>query len=112
MQIEPLAAMPPKMERPASTGAVAATTLESKLLSNDSEVPVQPVQESQKPASASTSRGQTVWLESERRAVFRLLNEDTGEIVSQIPSEEVLRVARNIEAMAQDDTTKELDLET
>jgi hypothetical protein len=100
------------MERPATTGAAASAAVESNLLSNTPDIPVQPVSETAKSEPAHSNRAETVWSESERRSIFRVLNEHTGEIVSQIPSDEVLRVSRNIEEIVQEDTRKNVDLET
>jgi hypothetical protein len=112
MQIEPLSVIPPKMERPATTGAAVSASVETNLLSNNPEIPVQPVAELETTSPARGNRSETVWLESECRSVIRLLNERTGEIVSQMPSDEVLRVSRNIEDLMEKDSPKKLDLET
>ncbi len=111
MQIEPLGTMLPKMDRSIATGAAITTPLEHELLSNDPETPVQPVTKVTDTSNANT-RAETVWSESDRRAVFRVLSQDTGEVVAQIPSDEVLRVTRNIEELVQGETEKSLDLET
>jgi hypothetical protein len=100
------------MERPATTGAVVSAAVESNLLSNNPEIPVQPISEAEKPEPAQSNRAETVWSESERRSIFRVLNEHTGEVISQIPSDEVLRVSRNINEIVQEDTGKNVDLET
>jgi hypothetical protein len=110
MQIEPLSIVPPKLERPATTGAAVSAAVDANLLSNKPEIPVQPVSEVEK-ASPSGNRSETVWLDSESRSVFRVLNERTGEVVSQIPSVEVLRVSRNLDELVQDDTKKNVDVE-
>jgi hypothetical protein len=112
MQIEPLSVMPPKMERPTTTGAAASAAVETNLLSNNAETPVQPVTEAVETSPAHANRAETVWSESDRRAVFRVLNEQTGEVISQLPSDEVLRVSRNIDELVQEDAKKNVDLET
>ena len=111
MQIEPLGTVLPKVDRPTATGAAVTATLEHELLSNNSETPVQPVTKLTDTSNAST-RAETVWSEPDRRAVFRVLSQDTGEVVAQIPSDEVLRVTRNIEELVQGETEKSLDLQT
>jgi hypothetical protein len=111
MQIELLSAIPPKTERPATTGAAVSAEVEFNLLSNTPEIPVQPVSETANAEPVRSNRAETVWSESDRRAVFRVLNEHTGEVVSQIPTDEVLRVSRNIDEFVQD-AEKKVDLET
>lgn len=111
MRVEPLAVMPPKVERPAATGAAVSASVEDKLLSNNPELPVQPVSAIEK-VSATTNRSETVWLESEQRTVYRVLDEKTGDVVTQIPSDEVLRVSRKIDDLLQEDAPKKLDIES
>lgn len=111
MQIEPLGTILPKVERPMATGAAVEAAVEHELLSNDPETPIQPVAEVTDTTKVNT-KSETVWSESDRRAVLRVLNASTGEVVEQIPSDEVLRVTRNIEDLMQGKTEKSIDFET
>lgn len=45
----------------------------------------------------SPEEGKLVWLGEEKRAVYRVIEAETGEILQQVPSDEVIRVSRNIE---------------
>jgi len=45
----------------------------------------------------SAEEGKLVWLQEEKKAVYRVIEAETGEIIQQVPSDEVIRVARNIE---------------
>jgi FlaG protein len=113
MRIETLTTMPPKMERPVATGAADPASVEHQLLSNDPEVPVAAVQETAKSApAASNGRGETVWLEKERREVFRIVDTKSGEVISQVPSEQVLKVAESISELLQEDSPKQLNVES
>ena len=111
MKIEPLGDVAPKVERPMATGAAVVASVEHELLSNDPETPVQPVAEVTDTTKANT-KAETVWSESDRRAVFRVMNEHTGEVVAQIPTDEVLRVTRNIDELVREEAVKSVDLET
>ena len=103
MRIESVSGMPSEVERPATTGAVAAAATDIKVHTNDVNAPVTAVPEVQKDLqSAPNGRGETVWLENEKRNVFRIIDQDSGEVVYQVPTEEVLRVSRNLEEVAED----------
>ncbi len=113
MRIEPLATMPPKMERPITTGATDPATVDHQLLSNDPEIPVTAVQETAKSTPpAGNGRGETVWLEKERRHVYRIVDHESGEVISQMPSEQVLNVSKNISELLDDDSPKQLNVES
>ncbi len=47
--------------------------------------------------SRSLEEGKLVCLREEKRAVYRVIEAETGEILQQVPSDEVIRVCRNIE---------------
>ena len=47
--------------------------------------------------SQKLEEAELVWLQREKRAVYRVIEAETGEVIQQVPSEEVLRVGRNIE---------------
>jgi FlaG protein len=113
MRIEPLTTMPPKMERPVATGAADSAAVDRQLLSNDPEVPVAAVQETAKSAPPATNgRGETVWLEKEKREVYRIIDKQTGDVITQMPSEQVLNVSESISELLQDDSPKQLDVES
>jgi uncharacterized FlaG/YvyC family protein len=98
MRIDSVSGMPSEVERPATTGAVAAAATEIKLHSNDSNPPVTAVAEVAKDVQAAPNgRGETVWLDDQQREVFRIVDDRSGRVVCQVPSEEVLRVSRNLE---------------
>jgi hypothetical protein len=112
MRIDSVSGMPSEVERPATTGAVAAAASEVKLHSNESFVPVTAVAEAQKDLQAAPNgRGETVWLENEKRQVFRIVDEKSGEVVCQVPSAEVLRVSRNLDELLIEQI-RQLDVET
>lgn len=112
MRVEPLSVLPPKMERPVATGAANSAAVENNLLSNNPEIPVQPVSETEKPAQSASSHSETVWLEAEHRTVYRVLDQQSGDVIAQIPSDEVLRVSRNLEALNQPAQTKAIDIKS
>ncbi len=112
MRIETLTTMPPKMERPVATGAADPTTVEHQLLSNDPEIPVTAVQEIAKSTPAVNGRGETVWLEKERREVYRIVDPETGEVISQVPSEQVLNVSESISELLDDEGPQQLNVES
>ena len=113
MRIEPLTTMPPKMERPIATGAADPAAVDRQLLSNDLEVPVTAVQETAKSAPvAGNGRGETVWLEKERRSVYRIVDPESGTIISQVPSTQVLNVAESISQLLEEDSPKQLNVES
>jgi len=100
MRVDSVSGMPSEVERPATTGAVAAAATEIKLHSNEADAPVTAVPEAQKDVQAAPNgRGETVWLQNEKRQVFRIVDQRSGEVVCQVPSDEVLRVSRNLEEM-------------
>ncbi|MGE5112172.1 MAG: flagellar protein FlaG [Acidobacteriaceae bacterium] len=113
MRIEPLSVMPPKMERPVATGTANSAAVDHQLLSNDPELPVAAVQEREKSAlPASYGHSETVWLEKEQRTVYRVVDEKSGEVISQIPSEEVMKVSKNISELLDEDVPKKLDVQS
>lgn len=112
MRIEPLTTMPPKMERPITTGAADPASVEHQLLSNDPEIPVAAVQETAKSTPPANGRGETVWLEKERREIYRIVDSESGDVISQIPSDQVLNVSKNITELLEDDSPKQLNVES
>jgi hypothetical protein len=113
MRIEPLTNMPPKLERPIATGAADSAAVDHQLLSNDPEIPVIAVQETAKSAPATgNGRGETVWLERERREVYRVVDSESGEVITQVPSDQVLNVSRSISELLEDDSPKQLNVES
>src|SRR5512146_1360761 len=113
MRIEPLSVTPPKMERPVATGAANSAAVDHQLLSNDPELPVSAVQETEESAlRAGNGRSETVWLEEERRTVYRVVDEESGEVISQLPSEEVMKVSENISELLDEDAPKTLDVQS
>jgi uncharacterized iron-regulated membrane protein len=83
------------------------------LLSNDPEIPVTAVEETANSAPPATNgRGETVWLEKERREVFRIVDPESGEVISQMPSEQVLNVSKRISELLEDDSPKQLNVES
>jgi hypothetical protein len=113
MRIEPLTTMPPKMERPIATGAADLASVDRQLLSNDPEIPVTAVQEAAKAAPvAGNGRGETVWLEKERREVFRIIDPESGEVITQVPSDQVLNVSKSISELLEDDSPKQVNVKS
>ncbi len=113
MRIEPLTTMPPKMDRPGATGAADPAAMDHQLLSNDPEIPVTAVQQTAKSApAASNGRGETVWLEKERREVYRIVDTKSGDVITQVPSDQVLNVSRSISELLEDDSPKQLNVES
>ncbi len=103
MKIDSISGMPSEVERPVTTGAVTAAATEIKVHSNDVAAPVLAVADVPKQRQAAPNgRGETVWLEQEKRQVFRILDQQTGDVVCQVPSEEVLRVSRNLEDLVEE----------
>ena len=79
--------------------------------SNEALAPVTAVAEVEKGIEAAPNgRGETVWLENEKRQVFRVVDEKSGEVVCQVPSVEVLRVSRNLDELL-NEQSKQLDVE-
>jgi uncharacterized FlaG/YvyC family protein len=112
MRIDPVSGMPSEVERPATTGAVTAAATEINVHSNADDAPVTAVADVQKDIQAAPNgRGETVWLEKEKRQVYRIVDERNGEVVCQVPSDEVLRVARNLEDLARTEQ-KTLDIKS
>lgn len=110
MRIEPLTTMPPKMERPITPGAADPAAVDRQLLSNDPEVPVNAVQETAKSApTAGNGRGETVWLEKERREVYRIVDPESGEVITQVPCDQVLNVSKSISELLEEDRPKQLN---
>src|SRR5512147_1363209 len=111
MRIEPLTNMP-KTERPVATSAADSASMEHQLLSNDPEIPVAAVQETAKPTPLTgNGRGETVWLEKERRQVYRIVDPGSGAVITQVPSDQVLNVAKSITDLLRDeDAPKRLDI--
>jgi uncharacterized iron-regulated membrane protein len=69
-----------------------------------SEVQVHRVKQREKPEAEDVfdhahtpQQGKLVWLREEKKAVYRVIEAETGEIIQQVPSDEVMRVARNLE---------------
>ncbi len=113
MRIESLTNVPPKMERPIATGAANPASVGHQLLSNDPEIPVTAVQETAKSApAAANGRGETIWLESERRQVFRIVDAESGEVITQMPSDQVLNVSESISELLEEDSPRQLNLES
>lgn len=112
MRIDPVSGIPSEVERPATTGAVTAAATEIKLHSNDADAPVRAVSEVEKDVQvAPNGRGETVWLEDQKREVFRIIDDQNGQVVCQVPSDEVLRVSRNLEDLLKADE-KNLDVKS
>lgn len=100
MRIDPVSGIPSEVERPATTGAVTAAATEIKLHSNDVDAPVRAVSEVEKDVQpAPNGRGETVWLEDQKREVFRIIDDKIGQVVCQVPSDEVLRVSHNLDEL-------------
>ena len=113
MRIEPLTTMPPRMERPIATGAADPASVDHQLLSNDPEIPVTAVQETVKSApAAGNGRGETVWLEKERREVYRIVDPESGEVITQVPSDQVLKVAESISELLEEDSPQQLNVKS
>ena len=112
MRIDSVSGMPSEVGRPATTGAVAAAASEVKLRSNEVSTPVTAVAAVEKDIQAAPNgRGETVWLENEKRQVFRVIDERSGEVVCQVPSDEVLRVSRNLDELL-NEQGRQLDVES
>ena len=113
MRIESVSGLPSEVERPATTGAVTAAATDIKVHSNDVDAPVSAVPEIQKDVQAAPNgRGETVWLENESRQVFRIVDDKSGEIVCQVPSDEVLRVSRNLDDLLASENDQGLDVKS
>ncbi len=113
MRIDSLSGMPSEVERPATTGAVAAAATDVNVHSNEADAPVTAISETQKDLQAAPNgRGETVWLEKERRQVFRIVDQNHGEVVCQVPSDEVLRVSRNLDNLLAEDEKQSLDIKS
>ena len=113
MRIEPLTTMPPKMERPITTGAADPAVVDHQLLSNDPELPVTAVQETAKSAPLTgNGRGESVWLEKERREVYRIVDPESGQVITQVPSDQVLNVSKSISELLEEDSPKQLNVES
>ena len=112
MRVEPIAPMPPEMEPPTTGSSIATTATAVNVHSNDPDTTVAPVGAAEPTAPTSTqTQNETVWIENENRAVFRIVERESGEVVCQIPSDEVLRVSRGIEDLIED-STPSVDLES
>ncbi len=97
MRIETGSVLPPEVERPKPVGAAVSASLEISLHSNDASDPVAPVQKTAESVSVgSETRSETVWIKDENKTVFRVLDGHTGEVVRQLPSDEVLKVEEAI----------------
>jgi len=59
--------------------------------------PDKPEEENAFEHARSPEEAQLVWLREEKRAVYRVIEAETGEVLQQVPSDEVIRVSRNIE---------------
>lgn len=113
MRIEPAVPISSELERPSTAGVVGAAGTELKLLSNDPEIPIDPVSPAEKDSAEWTnSRTETVWVDTEQRAVFRVIERETGKVVRQIPSDEVLKVSRRLKDMLEEDGPKAVDVES
>lgn len=113
MRIEPLTTTSPEMKRPIAIGAADPAAVDHQLLSNDPEIPVAAVQEIAKSTPpASNGRGETVWIEKERREVYRIVDPESGEVITQVPSDQVLNVARSISELLEDESPKQLNVES
>ncbi len=112
MRIDSVSGLPSEVERPATTGAVTAAATEVNVHSNEPVAPVPPVLQAEKIVqAASNGRGETVWLQDGKRQVFRVIDEKTGDILCQVPSDEVLRVSRNLEDLVESEE-KKLDVKS
>jgi uncharacterized FlaG/YvyC family protein len=58
-----------------------------------------PTGESKHEVEQQQDRGETraEWLAEAKQTVYRVMDTETGEVIQQIPSDEVMRVARNLE---------------
>lgn len=112
MRIEPLRTMPPKTQRPITAGAADPAIVDRQLLSNDPEIPITAVQDTAKSAPSGNGRGETVWLEKERREVFRMVDPESGEVITQMPSDQVLNVSESISELLEEDSPKQLNVES
>ena len=61
------------------------------------EVQVHRVSERNLKLGRSPEEGKSVWLQEQKKAVYRVIEAETGEIIQQVLSDEFNRVARNIE---------------
>lgn len=113
MRIEPGVPIASEVERASTAGVVGAAGTELKLLSNDPEISVDPVSPAERgSAEWPNCRTETVWVNTEQRAVFRVIERGTGEVVRQIPSDEVLQVSRRLKDMLEEDGPQAVDVES
>ena len=88
--------------------AAAAQALEGSAVQSRS-VPARPTAEvmstpsatSQPSAPQMTQRVVSVSVEDNRIIVYRFLDQKTGDLIEQVPPEELLRIARNIQDLLQ-----------
>jgi hypothetical protein len=45
----------------------------------------------------NSEQGRSVWLPDVKQTVYRVIDAESGEVIQQVPSEQVMQVARNIE---------------
>ncbi len=113
MRIEPISPVVPKLKRTERPEPPGAWQTEVKLHLNDPESSVAPVS----PATASAPADdrqvvQSLWLDECERAVLRVLDRETGEVISQLPSEQVLQVSERIGDLLRDEAPPAVDIES
>lgn len=87
-----------------STSNAAQLISEVRVQKDMRQPPVPPVAEGRAETQGDDrcTERQVVWVPQEKRPVYRVINRKTGEVICQLPSEEVLRVAHRIDEQVED----------
>jgi len=98
MRIDPVTQVIPDPARPPAQDASSLTISEVRMLTNEAEQPVPAAANVETQTEGNTPKRERVVTEDGKHEVYRVIDH-TGNLVCQIPSEQVLQVGDSIEQM-------------
>lgn len=112
MRVEPIQSVVPDVSTEYSPDNNCLTNAEARLLGDREKPPIAAPAESGNETRAESERLQTSveWTEDRKRQIYRVSNRNTDEVVCQIPSEQVLQVAEEVDRRAREQQHKGLDV--
>lgn len=98
MEINSIPAIPPTMDRTTISNTAHVST-EADVHQDSRQPPVLPVAEvaTQTHGNDTSTERKVEWARKDRRPIYRVVERESGEVLSQTPSDQALHQARNIE---------------
>ncbi|HWR36707.1 MAG TPA: hypothetical protein VN622_12635 [Clostridia bacterium] len=111
MRIDMVPSIPADVKRSPINEPVQPAT-ETNVLIKQQESPVLPAPQTETYTGGNNAERETVWLDEGKRPIYLVRDQRTGDVLCQLPSEEVLRIARNIDQFLKEQQGQELDIKS